>query len=874
MHDDSHDLAVRHDFLARYADDAAAGTTRSLADYQALFPGHEAAIAEEFAALSEPEQQPEGLRRIGPYELLRELGRGGQATVYLARDVRLGREVALKLLPRDLASVEQELRLRREAQTASRWHDPCICEVFDVGQDGAHLYVTMRHVPGETLAARIARTRETHGPGQTVALRADRGPAAVDELLEVFERLARSLHRAHVDGVVHRDVKPGNVMITPAGEPVLLDFGLALDTTSDQPTLTRTGERFGTPAYMAPEQIAGTARDADARCDVYALGVSLYEAATLVRPFTAPTIDALYLEILHQEPPDPRRSNPTLSRDFAVLLQTAMAKEPSRRYQSALDLAEDLARLRQDQSIRARPAGPLLRVWRWRRRHPAWSVALVLAVLALVGFAIQQTRAVAAITLARDEAEAVNDFLIQEMLLGVTPAQARGRELTVAEVFDRAADRVDAAFPDDSLTGAAVRHLLGSANASLSRFQEARRFLEQAARIRKELLGPEDPRTLDTEVRLARSLLALDELDAAERLATQAHARLVATAGPDAETTLAAEQALMEIDSAAGRYAEALDRARATQERARRTLGDGHPRTLALGEQIARSLTRLGRRDEAEPILRNLLAQYEAHGDPSDPDHQDAMMSLASLLHDRALLSRATADWDAAEQLYRRALEHAERIYGTRHRSYSIALNNLGQLLKDRGAAAQDQAILEQAAELLQSSLDLRRALFGDDHSLVTTAIENLGGVHYARNDFAAAEPLMQQGYERCRKLLGETHDRTINALLNLATCVLKGGAAERALPLYDALLPPAAANASIDDTWLGRAHYFRGTCLRELGRSREAVEALETAWNLFVGAHGENHRTSHVAARTLAELHESLGETDAAARWWARVGD
>jgi tetratricopeptide (TPR) repeat protein len=372
---------IAADFLWRYLEDRSSGRPLELSEYQARYPGYEDVIAREFARLQD---LPEGAARdgsetrlLGPYRLVRALGRGGQGEVWLAEDSRLGRRVALKLLRGFAAAPPDALRrFQREAEIASRLDHPGICAVYETGIWDGLPYIAMRYVEGETLALRIAAARDAGPPAR----------AEIEGTVRLFEAAARAVHAAHEAGVIHRDLKPGNVVVTPSGDPVILDFGLARSEEGDASALTRTGDVFGTPHYMAPEQLQRDGTVVDRRTDVYALGVSLYETLTRRRPFEAPTREALAREILTSEPPDPRRAGIPIPRDLSVVLETALAKEPDRRYQTALDLAEELRRVRVHEPIRARRTGPLLRLGRWARRRPAQAVAVAL-VLALVGLA-------------------------------------------------------------------------------------------------------------------------------------------------------------------------------------------------------------------------------------------------------------------------------------------------------------------------------------------------------------------------------------------------------------------------------------------------------------------------------------------------------
>ncbi len=344
--------------------------------------------------------EPSDLGTLGSYQLLRELGQGGQGVVYLALDLRLQRRVALKVLhlsgPPGIGSTTRSAaaaRLRREAELASRLDDPGICAVHEIGTADGALFVAMRYVEGQTLARVIADARagaraqveigETAADGQTAA--SDPGSGATTtssgrrrslmRCVSFVESAARALHLAHEAGIIHRDVKPANLMVTPAGEPVILDFGLARNRDSDATTLTAAGLNPGSPAYMSPEQISSRGDELDRRTDVYSLGVVLYECLTLQRPFEHPTPEGVHQRILHEQTPDPRRVRRELPRDLAVVVQKAMEKERERRYASALELAEDLRRVRELVPILARPAGPLLRLRRWVQRNTWQTVA-------------------------------------------------------------------------------------------------------------------------------------------------------------------------------------------------------------------------------------------------------------------------------------------------------------------------------------------------------------------------------------------------------------------------------------------------------------------------------------------------------------------
>ncbi|MFT7619464.1 MAG: serine/threonine protein kinase/Tfp pilus assembly protein PilF [Planctomycetota bacterium] len=409
-------------FQERYSNDLESDSVLGLSGYVALWPDHEVLIAREYLSLKEDTATLSGIHgledgseAVGPYVLHEEIGRGGQGLVYKATDTRLGRTVALKVLTGLGPNAERQInRFRREAEIAARLEHNAICGVHEAGIVNGVPFIAMRYVSGQTLAQAITFSRQTSETGEKsgfldltdVGLGSDTEqehksvdtlvdePATamakrqLDSILLVFEKAARALHAAHEAGVIHRDIKPGNIMVTDEGEPVVLDFGLAHDDSEDMPSLTQTGDFFGTPAYMSPEQIAGQRILLDARSDVYSLGVTLYESLVLRRPFDAPTREGLYQAIMTKEAPDPRRLNRSISKDLKIVLECVLEKDRDKRYQSALAFADDLAAVRELRPIAANPIGPVGRIVRWAKRKPVratFAAALIIGIPLIAG---------------------------------------------------------------------------------------------------------------------------------------------------------------------------------------------------------------------------------------------------------------------------------------------------------------------------------------------------------------------------------------------------------------------------------------------------------------------------------------------------------
>jgi serine/threonine protein kinase len=265
------------------------------------------------------------------------LGEGGMGQVYRARDTRLGRPVAIKVIRAEGAQrPDYRARFRREAQATAALNHPHICTLFDVGEQEGASYLVMEYVEGQTLAARL---RE--------------GPLPLDQLLRWATEISQALAAAHERGIIHRDLKPANLMLTPAGVKVL-DFGLAKFTGSEVSTTDATAAHtiLGSPAYMSPEQTRG--EELDPRSDLFSFGCVLYEAATGVRPFRGSSIHEILREVVSGHPPPPASLRPELPAGWDSVLMRTLAKDRDRRYQSAADLFSALEELRGS----APPAGP------------------------------------------------------------------------------------------------------------------------------------------------------------------------------------------------------------------------------------------------------------------------------------------------------------------------------------------------------------------------------------------------------------------------------------------------------------------------------------------------------------------------------------
>src|SRR6059058_697300 len=305
------------------------------------------------------------LKDFGDYEVLEEIGHGGQGVVYRARQKSLNRIVALKVIGLAHWATEAHVkRFRLEAEAAASLNHPCIVPIYEVGERDGACYFSMGLVEG----------------GQLDAV-AKREPIPIRRAGELIAKLARTVSYAHEHGILHRDIKPGNILLDAKGEPHLTDFGLARLVETES-TVTRTMEVLGTPSYMAPEQAVGNNAGVTRATDIYGLGAVLYQLLTGHPPFAGGTTFETVRLVLDTEPRQPRLLNPKVDRDLSTICLKCLEKGPKRRYSSALALAEDLERWLKHEPILARRTGLITRGRKWVRRNPT-SALLAASLVAL-----------------------------------------------------------------------------------------------------------------------------------------------------------------------------------------------------------------------------------------------------------------------------------------------------------------------------------------------------------------------------------------------------------------------------------------------------------------------------------------------------------
>lgn len=746
--------------------------------------------------------------RIAHYRILGLLGEGSSGRVYLAEEAAPLRRVALKVLRSGSLPAEAQRRFRREVELLGALEHPDIARLYAAGtaesEIGTMHWLAMELVEGRDLLQ--------HAEAAALDLRGR---------LALLARIARAVHYAHTQGVIHRDLKPGNLLVTTDGQPKVLDFGVAHTGRDDLTRMTVAGQVLGTLPYMAPEQISGSSHR-DPRIDVYALGVVAYQllAGELPYPGLSDSSVLEALDTLRRNAPERlSRRLPAARGDVETLVGKAMAAEPAQRYQSLAEFAADIERWLQHRPIEARPPGALQVLGLFVRRHRVASTAALLVLLSVLGGAVVSARYAWSESAARREAEqrsaeldAVNRFL-SDMLTSAAPEQARGRAVTMLDAIDSARLSLDA---DHTLPAAVAVRLritlgdtlasLGQAAAAIAQLQAALSASEQAG-----LLATNEGRTV--RVSLAAAYQLAGRYDEAEAQLQQALDGLTEGA-PDSERLRV--QALGrrgELLLTRERTGEAIALLRATQAEATARLGADAPETLDTLHRLATALWQSGDYDGADRLQRQLLERRTALLGRDHPRRLDALEGVA-------LIQREWGRYPQAEPLWREALEARRRVMGPEHLSTLLAEQGLGATLWAAGRTTEPET-----ETLARHSLDgLSRLLAADDPN-VRTANMLLAIVLRDQRRYAEAEPLMRRvidGLDQRR-----TTAMDITGLNHYGQLLMAMHRDREALAAYDSLLArlPEVMGPEHPSNAIYRCN--RAQVLLNLGRPAEAEREL-----------------------------------------------
>lgn len=776
--------------------DSAAEADQLLEDRTLVIAAQDALVA------TERSEEPEGVdagRQLGPYRLLREIGRGGSGTVYLAErvDGEFDQQVAIKLLRRGLDTDELLARFRAERQILASLNHPNIARLLDGGAtDDGRPYLVMEVVEGTPITEYCASRR-----------------LSIEERLELFMTVGQAVGHAHRNLIVHRDLKPSNILVTDDGTVKLLDFGIAklLDAPGSEHATppTRTGLRLLTPEYASPEQILGDPITTAA--DIYQLGLLLHQLLTGRRPFQTRGWSQLELEraIVETEPQPPsillddevaatfrverRQLARRLRGDLDTIVLTALRKEPERRYPSAAQLVADIERHLAGLPLTARPDTIGYRTRKLFRRHPGRVAVAIVALIAAVGYMVTLARHAERVEAERDRAllqsaklREVSDFLIA-LFEASDPDVSDGVPLTALDLVRRGEENAGLLDHRPEIK-AEMLGVIGGLYTQLGEYERAESLLRDALALQREIRG-ETTRKTDSrpDPELVRLLLRLGTLL-----------------------------------TVSGKATEAEPYVREAAEEAART-GDADLEADAYSS-LGHLLHHFGRHRDAEPIYRQAV---ETRRRASGSQHS----RLADELHDLALTLHMVNRLDEAEPLFIEALEIKRRHLHPHHTSISRSLAALGRLYVWK-------LDYDAAIPLLREALEIDRDRLGDRHPVVRDDLSELGLALLRRGEPAAAEEHLREALEIGIETLGPEHQKVANTLYNLTATAEEQGKINEAIGFGSRSLELTRLNRGSNHPITALNAYALGRLQEKAGDDGAADSAFREALAILDHAH------------------------------------
>ncbi len=753
---------------------------------------------------------------FGDFELLSVLGTGGMGQVWRAREISIDRLVALKfVLPERLNHRTLE-RFAREGRAGGRLAHGGVVQVHSVGEtDGVHWINQELVEGGVTLRDFIdeVRKEETLPEGY------------YHRIAELTSQLAEALQAVHEADVIHRDIKPQNILIDPDDRPKVTDFGLARIT--DESALSVSGDFTGTLRYMSPEQVAARRMGIDHRTDIFSLGVVLYELLALQRPFDGDTTHQISEKILTWDPPSLTTLRSKAPESLAVIAGKALEKRPGDRYQTMLDLASDLRHFLASEPIQAKAPGVMRSTRKWARRHPTASVAAGVVAMSLMPTSFFMFQYVG-----KSEALAASHIDLEQQKLAVEDERDRLQEVVTFQ--SKLFEGLDPYHLGTKLEGGIREDLIGQ----LKELGESEETITKRTVALEDVMGPIHFTNVAIEA------LRHDILDPARKRAAEKLEK-----DPVIAATL--QMAVAETYVNLGLFESAHELVASSLSSRKSELGDSHAETLTSLHVAGMLLLEMGELDRAKVHLLEAFNGRKTTLGIDDPDTLTSMDAVSEVLG-------ALGDYPRALALAEEVLERRRRVLGDSHVDTISSINNTGEVWKSMEE-------YERALPFYEEALAGYLKLYGEDDAQTLIGLNNLGALYSRMNNLEKATPYTEQALDGRRRVLGKNHPRTLESVNNMAFLHLDKGDFNRAESLFKAALAGYIES-------FGEYHPASLTIMDNLGfllvknkRPEEARPYIEQAFEGRAKLLGDEGFMTLGSAGRVAAVYTTLGRLDEA---------